>query len=191
MTEKNRRNYPSSDVNDIDDIWVGEHKNQPIAYDAMSEIERIHDALTDALKDVAEREPEPRGVTLLSQRERTLLLELFAIASAHIERNSTNILYEKLADKENREKRSTRDYFQDHFNQNQREGLLYRCGIIDSGLKGELAKVRQRRNELVHKQIKRRYLSDVNAIKGDSGRALRAAKKLDELANELIGVNSD
>lgn len=173
--------YPSPNIEDIDDITLPETANQPIAYDANSESERIHKSLIDALETVEEREPESRGMTLLTEQERTLLLEFFTVSAANIERLSASILTHEIASEEFDHERGAHNYFWNELSQSDREGLLYYSGLIDSGLKGELARVRQRRNELVHEQISRRYVSDVNKLKADADRAMRSIQKLDSI----------
>ena len=177
MDKDENPEYPSPNIEDLDDTHLSEDSGL-IAYDSKSEIERIHTALSEALERVEERDPEARGLTLLTEKERTLLLEFFTVATATIERDSTSILTEQIAPDDNRG--DAHEFLQKNFNQKQREGLLYHTGIINTGLKGELAKIRQRRNELVHEQLARRYLDDIDAVSADVDRALRAVEKLDE-----------
>jgi len=187
MVNDENQGYPSTKIEDLDDIHLSED-SEIIAYDSKSEIERIHQALSEALEEIAEREPEARGYTLLTEKERTLLLEFFTVATATIERDSTSLLTHELTQEELNHTKSAHDFFKDNFNQQQREGLLYYAGFVDSGLKGELAKVRKRRNELVHEQLARRYLEDVDEIMADVDRALRVIEKLEKQLDEVMEV---
>lgn len=184
MTKDDEPNYPSGEIDDVDDITFYEDANF-IAHDSLSEVNLIHEALTESLEEVRDRESGPDGKTLLTQRERTLLLEYFTVSAAIIEKASAGILSRKLGPEDQEQSAPPHKFYQNEFTQKQREGILYHSGIIDSGLKGELSKVRKRRNDLVHNQLSRKYLEDVRGVEADVDRAYRATKELVELNRDL------
>lgn len=83
------------------------------------------------------------------------------------------------------------EFFQDDFSQYQRENLLFWSGIIDSGMKGEMKKIRDIRNELVHEQHKRMYIDLDNKVQSDIGRAYDKIHELDNMANDIMGIDPD
>ncbi|WP_152424782.1 hypothetical protein [Natronococcus jeotgali] len=68
--------------------------------------------------------------------------------------------------------------------QKDREDMIYYLGLIDSGLKGELAKVRKRRNEFAHSQD-HRIIDDIETEKANIKRAYNAMEKLKEISIEV------
>lgn len=179
---------PEHGVEGAEDFFVGDPESG-FAYSALSEIEELYERLSRSFEDIEEREPARDNVVVLTPEERTQLLEFYAIAHAHIERLSACMLYEYIADKENREREPTLDSFQERLSQSQRAELLFRAGLIDSGLKGEMAKIKSVRNQLVHEQQKRMYVNLDNKTKSDVDRAYDTVAELDERLNELAGIN--
>lgn len=187
MTDGDEDGYPTNDLDSIDDIFLPENDNQPIAYDATSESKRIHQTLCDELEEMESRSSADGDPILLTERQRTLLLEFFTVCSANIERLSATLLTTKLASDEHTQGHKAHEFFQNDINQAVREEILYFSGLIDEGIKGELARVRRRRNKLVHKQVYRRYISDVHGVKADVDRAIRSLEKLESIWDELKG----
>lgn len=185
MTEK-----PAHGVDGAEDIFVGD-SSAGIAYSALSEIESLYEQLSDSFEEIQNREPARDNIVVLKPEERTKLLEFYAVVHAHIERVSACLLYESIADKENREPEPTLGFFQEGLSQSKREELLFRAGLIDSGLKGEMAKIKTVRNQLVHEQQKRMYVNLDNKTKSDIERAYDTVKKLDDSLNELAGIELD
>lgn len=191
MEDKSDNEYPSSKIEDLEDMEIAERS---VALDDLKEVEIIYEALAEELAKIRNRDQELEWAHVLTQRERTLILEYFVISSAVIERLSTMTLFEFVIPEEEKvrkggESEPGKEFFKSNLNQNRRERLLFECGIIDSGLKGELAKVRQIRNELVHDVFQRRLLEETEEIESDVDRALRAVNKLDEIHQELLSQN--
>jgi hypothetical protein len=180
------KHQPDHGIEGTDDFFIGEGM---IGYSALSEIESLYEQLSDSFEEVQDREPARDNIVVLKPEERTELLEFYAVVHAHIEWVSACLLYESIADKENRERKPTLDFFQDDLTQSKREELLFRAGLIDSGLKGEMAKVKSVRNQLVHEQQKRMFVNLDNKTKSDIDRAYDTVAELDEKLNDLAGID--
>jgi len=186
MTE----HQPDHGIEGADDFFIGE-SGTSMACSALSEIESLYHQLSDSFDEIENREPARDNIVVLKPKERTELLEFYAVVHAHIERVSACMLYEDIADKENREAEPTLKFFQEDLTQAKREELLFRAGLIDSGLKGEISKVKSVRNKLVHEQQKRMFVNLDNKTKSDIDRAYDAVTKLNEGLIELAGIDPD
>ncbi len=67
--------------------------------------------------------------------------------------------------------------------QETKEDLLFYSGIINNGLKGEMASVRKTRNKLVHELRDRHYLTTIENVESRLERSLKVIDKLHELRN--------
>lgn len=179
---------PEHGVEGADDFFLGDPETAT-AYSALSEIESLYEQLINSFEGIQEREPARDNVIVLTPKERTELLEFYTVVHAHIERVSACMLYEALADKENRESRPTLEFFREGLSQSKREEILFRTGLIDSGLKGEMAKVKSVRNELVHEQQKRMFVDLDNKTESDIDRAYDTVTNLDEKLNDLAEID--
>jgi hypothetical protein len=184
MTE----HQPDHGVEGADDFFVG-GSGTAMSYSALSEIESLYERLSNSFEEIQEREPARDNIVVLTPDERTILLEFYTVVHAHIERISASMLYELIADKENRELSPTLEFFQEGLSQQKREELMFRAGLIDSGLKGEMAKVKLVRNQLVHEQHKRMFVDLDNKTDSDIDRAYDTVTELDEKLNELAGID--
>lgn len=176
---------PEHGIEGADDFFVDE-SGTGFAYSALSEIESLYKQLITAFEKIEQREPVRDNIVVLTSEERTKLLEFYTVAHAHIERVSACLLYEHIADKENRNPEATLDFFQQGFSQSKRAELLFRTGLIDSGLKGEMHKIKSVRNQLVHEQHKRMYVDLDNKTGSDIIRAYDTVEKLDEKLNKMM-----
>lgn len=68
--------------------------------------------------------------------------------------------------------------------QQAKEDLLFYSGIIDNGVKGEMANVRKTRNKLIHDLRNRQYLSDIESIES---RMVRTTNVINELHSVMYG----
>jgi hypothetical protein len=180
---------PEHGVEGAEDFFVGD-SGTDFAYSALSEIESLYEQLSESFEEIQHREPARGNIVVLTPEERAELLEFYTVVHAHIERISACILYEAIADKENRKPEPTLEFFREELSQMKREELLFRAGLIDSGLKGEMAKVKSVRNQLVHEQHKRMYVNLDNKTDSDIDRAYHTVAELDERLDELAGNNS-
>lgn len=186
MTEE----QPDHGIEGADDFFVGE-SGTSMAYSALSEIQSLYEQLSDSFDEIQDREPARDNIVVLKPKERTELLEFYAVVHAHIEWVSACLLYESIADKENRKSEPTLEFFQEGLTQAKREELLFRAGLIDSGLKGEMSKVKSVRNQLVHEQQKRMFVDLDNKTKSDIDRAFDTVTKLDKTLNDLADIDTD
>ena len=189
-SNENEGRYPSGDISDVvrftDTYSMGDDgdfvKESHIEIDGpLDEIETIHSHLVEELENARSRDGHLDNVTILSQRERVLLLEFFTITHAVIEDYSTRLLENELLKEEHQSEDYSNQLFQRHLTQGQREELMWEVGIIEGGLKGELKQVRQARNQLVHDRGERMALSSIEEWKANSDRGVRAVRKLRDL----------
>lgn len=167
------------------DIHIGEEEGR-VAYDGLGEITALYNQLDTVIDTVEQRDPV-NGAIILKPNERTRLLEFYVIGHAHLERFSAVLLYEAIGDK-SLPPWNTINFFRE-FSQADRENLLYRTGVIDEGLKGEMKNIRDRRNELVHKQHKRMHLRADEHIGTMVDRAFSKIQEVDALVNEIAGID--
>jgi len=122
----------------------------------------------------------PDGVSYLLEETSNRLTQYFVIGSSVIEYFSSEILYMGLVDEE-RESNTSVSFFQDKLQQWQREELLFRCGLIDSGLKGDLNRARNARSNLVHSLHEHRYMSEDGTLLEDVKKMKSAVDGLSEI----------
>lgn len=169
----------------VDDIFPGDEDTMT-AYDGIGEIESLYEQVNEVVEEIEQRAPV-NDTIILTARERTRLLEFYVVGHAHLERLTTNLIYETIADKQLPPK-NTIKFFRD-FTQAEREELLYRVGVVDEGMKGEMKNIRDMRNQLVHQQHQRMYVSADEHLETMVDRAFAKIKELDDLLNEIIDHN--
>jgi len=147
---------------------------------ATAEFRDLHERLSRTLDRDASVGRGPEGVSYLLEKTSNRLVQYFAIGSSIIEYYSSEILYMKLVDEE-RESNSSVAFFRDQLQQWQREELLFRCGIIDSGLKGDLKRARSARNDLIHSLHEHRYVSEEGTLLEDVDKTKSAVDGLSEI----------
>jgi len=118
--------------------------------DIHNELKDIREALIEAVEKAEERSNSNDDRIRLSERERMIFLEFFTVSHALIESQSIFLLKTKLIDHEYYDHEVT-EWLTERFpTQKKREDFLHDCEVIGAGLKGEMKKVRQLRNDLVH-----------------------------------------
>lgn len=123
----------------------------------------------------------------LSDKAANELLRFYISISAEIEMESSLIINADvfnfgLARGKGRE--GSLDFLKEDLTQSDRENMLYYLGIIDEGLKGELARVRRRRNELAHSS-EHNYVDDIDQVLSSIKRAKNAREKLASIGIEI------
>lgn len=166
---------------EVDDIWIGSGQ---IAYDALKEIDRLYDEFSELMEEIEERASQDDPIVVLKPKERTKSLEYYTVVYAHLERLAAIVLHEAIGDKSFQ---NTLDFFRDKFTQSKREDLLFNTGLIDSGLKGEMARVRRERNSIAHSQSSRMYIDFSGWSRSDMKRARNTVDKLEEVLEDEIG----
>jgi len=189
-SDEDESKYPSEDISDVvrftevhslgdDGDFV---KDVHMEIDGpIDEIKSIHSHLIEELDNARNRDGYLDESTLLSQRERVLLLEFFTITHAVIEDYSVRLLENELLKEEHQSEDYANQLFQRNLSQRQREELMGNVGVVEAGLKGELKQVRQARNRLVHDRDERVALPSVDEWKANSDRGLRSVQKLSDL----------
>lgn len=110
------------------------------------------------------------------------LLLYYLTANALLERHSIEFLAQSHAGEANENYESLKSFFDDELNQSKRESLLHAAGLIDDGLKGEMARTRQMRNKLAHNPEKGLTLTrGSQKMEADIDRAYRAVNRLEDL----------
>lgn len=119
----------------------------------------------------------------LTEKDANELLSFYISAAARIEAESTLIINACVFDYGMIRKGSF-EFIQEQLTQSNREDMLYYLGLIDEGLKGEMARVRQKRNELAHTD-RHNQIEDLHRIKNDIKRANEVVKKIVSIEQEI------
>lgn len=119
----------------------------------------------------------------LSHEDAKDLLSFYITTSAMVEQESALII-NAYAFNFGMNQRGSLKFLQEELTQSTREDMLYYLGIIDSGLKGELARVRQRRNELAHSR-RHDEVEDVSRVQNNLKRAKEATAKLKSIGLDV------
>jgi len=147
---------------------------------ATAEFNDIYQFLSVDLKRDTAADVGPDGVSYLLEEASTRLVQYFTIGSSIIEYFSSELLYMTLVDDE-RQSESAYAFFRERLQQWHREELLYRCGVIDSGLKGNLKRARTARNEIIHLLHEHRYVSEDGTLLEDVEKTKEAIDGLKEI----------
>jgi len=146
---------------------------------ATAEFKELYRFITMNLERDCTVDKGPEGVSYLLEETGNRLVQYFVIGSSIIEYFSSEILYMKLVG-EDRQSKSTYSFFRENLQQWEREELLFCCGIVDSGLKGDLNRARDARNELVHSLHEHRYVSEDGTLLEDVEKTKSAVDGLSE-----------
>lgn len=144
--------------------------------DDIVEVERLEDA--DNLGEIPTEE-----IYRLSDQDANELLSFYLTTAAEIEQESALIINAEIFDW-GMKREGSFDFIMGNFTQSDREDMLFYLGLIDEGLKGELARVRKRRNELAHTN-QHDEIEDINRVKNSLKRAENAKSKLYAIYHEL------
>jgi hypothetical protein len=147
---------------------------------ATAEFRELYRFLTRNLERDRAVDEGPDGVSYLREETGNRLVQYFVIGSSIIEYFSSEILYMVLVD-EKRQSKSTYSFFRESLRQWEREELLFCCGVIDAGLKGDLNRARDARSELVHSLHEHRYISEDSTLLEDVEKTKSAVDGLSEI----------
>jgi hypothetical protein len=106
--------------------------------------------------EITELEDPDELMFIIKARDKSILF--FSLMASIIEDITNDLLQETLFTEEYRGTNRSDELIERHFNQEQREQLLLRNGIIDEGLAGELSHIREHRNKLLHNLSDRQLL---------------------------------
>lgn len=118
----------------------------------------------------------------LTDKDANDLLSFYITTAAEIEQESALIINASVFNF-GLKREGSLQFLKENFTQRDREDMLFYLGLIDDGLKGELARVRKRRNELAHTN-QHNELEDVQRTKNSIKRAKDAKDEL-----KSIGVD--
>lgn len=152
-----------------------------ITYETVEGIEELHDLLVERINKYR-AEDDSDGV-VIDDRTSNQTLVYFTISSGEIEKQTARLITKTInynigGDFEGLNK------FMKSMNQADREDLLEKMGLIDSGLKGELTKVRRRRNKLVH-EPQSRHFETPHELVNDIKSVPRVLSRINDLHYEL------
>lgn len=112
------------------------------------------------------------------------ITEFIVTSQILIEEASVELLREELIDERYKESSDTDTLLNRRMSQREREELLLRTGIIDSGLKGEMKNIRTTRNNLAHKVGESILLESIDDLSSELDRTL-------DTVNKIRGMLSD
>ncbi|GAB7013626.1 hypothetical protein [Halolamina salina] len=162
--------------------------------DSLSErqFERLQNSLKEyGEDDIIEREKigdnldeiEKEELYKLSDGDASELISFYITTSALIEQESILIINAYVFDFGSNGRGSI-EFLEQNLNQHDREAMLYHLGLIDSGLKGELSRVRRKRNDLAHSSD-HGIIEDISRLQNDIKRAKEAKDQLKEIGREV------
>lgn len=111
------------------------------------------------------------------------LLSFYITTAADIESESALIINAAVSDF-GMEREGSLQFLNENFTQRDRKDMLYYLGLINDGLKGELARVRKRRNELAHTN-QHNIIEDIGRVQNSIKRAKGAKDKLKSIGIEV------
>lgn len=112
------------------------------------------------------------------------IMNYFVLVSTFIETLSIDLLKKELIADEHSDTKKTDTIIEHRFDQELREDLLFRTGIIDEPLKSELSHIRVIRNSLVHDFNNHLLLEAINDVSSELRRAYNAYSELFDQVNE-------
>ena len=119
----------------------------------------------------------------LTDEDTNELLSFYITTAADIESESALIINAAVFDF-GMMREGSLQFLNENFTQRDREDMLYYLGLIDDGLKGELARVRRRRNELAHTN-QHNDIEDIDRVQNSIKRAKEAKDKLRSIGDEV------
>ncbi|WP_115863356.1 hypothetical protein [Halorussus litoreus] len=103
----------------------------------------------------------------------------FSLLSAMVEEISIELLKKELIEEEYQDSNQTDRLLERRMNQEQREQLLLRTGVIENGLTSEMSRIRSLRNMVLHDLMNRMFLDEEMGY-NDVERGLNTAEKLSD-----------
>lgn len=162
------------------------------------EIKGVFESVDEEFEGINQEETEiPVKDLAINYEASDEIILYYSLASTLIEEQSVELLKLNLIDNEFRQSNKTDRLLERRLNQEEREQLLLRTGIIDEGLAGELQRIRETRNEIVHDLSERQSVGAKHIEKSDITRCSQAIDKLlaetgrDGIKNEDDGEDSN
>lgn len=155
------------------EMYDGSLKNDP-----GEEIEALRDQTLECIEMFDADQPTEESPYFMSPKESTQLFTFFTMAAAVTEELSIGLLAKHLTDTETSSEKSSTEFFQKKFNQKRRQNLLFHTGIVGAGTKGEMEKLRNHRNTIVHDHRERKLVYDIAVMRDRVNGGYRAVDKL-------------
>lgn len=173
-------------VYNVDTGWGIEGATLIRLYDEISEIEKVVNEAKESYEKSSsyeeyEVEDFKKGVSkyIFHTKSSDRVLLFFTLAQEVIKPLTVDLLMEELIHQDHQSNASRKFVFET-LNQPEREELLFRCGVIDSGFKGRLAQVRTTRNALTHNLRERHLLESVDDLSSELGNSIEVVNELHE-----------
>lgn len=146
------------------------------------EVKELSDS--DELTDVLERRLEARKIQESSDK----FIKHITLCSIFLEHYSIQLLEKEVISQEYKDSSKTRKFLEHNLNQEEREDLLLRAGIIEESLKSEMSHVRILRNRIVHEFTNFLFLDGVDNVVSEAQRAYQACNDLGERIVDTEGI---
>lgn len=150
------------------------------------ELRTIRNALVEAVENAQSRTEPSENRLCLTNQESMIFLEFFTMAHAIIERQSIFLLKSEIIHHEYYGHEVTEALVKRQLTQSQREKFLHDCGVISDGLKGEMKKVRQKRNDLAHNYDERLSVREPHQVKNKANAAIRILEELEQKVENRV-----
>jgi uncharacterized protein YutE (UPF0331/DUF86 family) len=152
----------------------------------LSQLIDRRDALIEVIEDAKERQDSTEETLNLFNLESMIFLEFFTVSHALIESQSIFLLKTEMINREYYDHEVTEQLIERFPTQKKRESFLHDCGLIGDGLKGEMKKIRQLRNDLVHNYDERQTIDNPHQVKNKANAAIRTLERLEEKIEDRI-----
>lgn len=134
---------------------------------------RLFNDIMDVIEKFEGEEREEEKIAIMASDD---VMLFFTLANEMIRSLSGKVLNEEIVDESHRGESSLRSMKE--LNPETQEDLLYYSGMIDSGLKGEIARIRKTRNKLVHDLRQRHFLRGLSNLESRIDRTITAINEL-------------
>lgn len=159
----------------IDDEAPDFHDESEIEHEVFSE---------EDMTDIDDRFLKNQAEIKKVQSAAHLVMNYFVLASTLIEPMSINLLKNELIVEEYSGTKKTNNMFEHRLDQELREDLLLRTGIIDESLKSEMSHIRSIRNGLVHDFTNYLFLEVVDSVPSELDRVYETYSQLLNIVTE-------
>ncbi|EMA48663.1 MULTISPECIES: hypothetical protein [Halococcus] len=155
------------------EVFRGSLRNDP-----EQEIKSLRDQTLECIEQFDVDDVNEDGRYFMSPDESTQLFTYFTMVAAVIEELSIGLLAEVLTDTETSSVKSSSEFFERKLTQERRQNLLLHTGIIDEGTHGEMEKLRNHRNTIVHSYRQRKFVRDLDETRDMINGGYRVTERL-------------
>lgn len=155
------------------EVYGGVFKSDPL-----EEIKNLRSQAMDSIQNFDQNDRDGEGRYILDPGDSIQLFTYFTMTAAILEELSIVLLSNELTDTDTSSKTSSSAYFENDLTQYQRQKLLLHCGIIGDGIHGEMDRIRNHRNDIVHSSRQRKLVENMNEIEDKVNAGVRAVEDL-------------